>query len=363
MLKFFKLSNSSKPEITQTEWKGAEKATVFYFPGDGDIQDDIIEPNIARYFKTLSHPLGTSDDVLENTDLIILNMPMPETVSAAALVPEAFFNTVLETILEESNDKEKPDFFIRKELSKITFLGHSRGATIINEIGKLLVSSLEEHGFSKEKVNDICSSLFAISYGGEMGIDSLIEELPHIAFTATKDSFSTYHNPNRPNPRNPHVTSPVNEGFELHADISHKEKGNGLIIVAHKVKNYIRTIRKANPGEIVESEFGISTERSKDLITMEKSSPIGHHPYLYVNTSVELPYGSMCTFQTNPTAHIIGESLRKGMSWSIGSLEGIIRDSRQLIEKVEQEHLTPEAKEYGTALVEASEKARLAMLR
>ncbi len=59
----------------------------------------------------------------------------------------------------------------------------------------------------------------------------------------------------------------------------------------------------------------------------------------------------------------MGSALHKGVEWSIGASSNLIRDSRQLIEKVKQEHLSPEAKEYGTALVETSEQARSGMLR
>ncbi len=274
---FFKSNSLTEPTVEKTEWTGANKATTFFFPGRGYIEQTSHDPNLVRYLNNLLYPEGVSENYFTNSDLIIIKEPEREEYPTNIAVPNNFYTEVIQPIIKESESAEDSLNFLKVEFSKITLLGYSNGCKLIEEIDKRIQEGLTGTGYTKQECLEICSSLFAISYGAAERLSNSAGTIPHISFSTDTDTYSHYHK-----------NTPSNSRFERHANTSHATEGNNLMIVAHKVNNKIHTVRneETSPTPLrVDPTADISHKDNLTFISSKDS--LGHHPYIYMSIQLQ----------------------------------------------------------------------------
>lgn len=360
-VKFHKVGKGVEPDVEEITWQGLKKPTLFYFAGAGQIERSDVEPNVARFIKSLARPEYIDE---EKFDIVIIRIPdLPYTANASRKLPPNFFDMVLSPIIEQALNADDSIAFLKKEFSKITFFGYSRGAKIIESIFGTFEKQLRQIGLNDSGISTVMNSLLGVSIGSEQVMNSQNCFAPHLIFTHDKDNASSYYQPSRINPRCLPTERLDNEAFVRHKAMSHKREGNKLMVVSHGVTNSVRTA-EVYTGEDKLLHKNETRYHYKDNVRFTDAvSTDGHHPYLYINSSGELPYRGMVMFQTNPSAHIIKAALRSAIQTSLYAEKGIIRNGGEIVDRVCDKYLSEEAKDNALRLLELTEQGRKSSIR
>lgn len=184
--------------------------------------------------------------------------------------------------------------------------------------------------------------------------------MPGLTFASDTDITSSYYEKDLDelNER-----MPDNRKFTRHPVMSHQSNGLNTLVVSHGANNRSRSAREIRPDDEAYKweEEGEECFISQERFYRDRIIKDGHTPQIYTNITGEYFDGKFVTFQSNPAAKLIRDSIEQAVDAGTTAELHSPRNSIELSKNLTREFLTEKSKNWAEEILNSTNKAYTAM--